>query len=432
MFLAIIALVSMVFVYQTARIVNLFRAASGGMSAVTGGAPASPGAPTPSRLPLPDLVLGLTRPAEWSDIGSDKISSPFSLTGGKLVPLEESISDMDEISSEVRQKFEKELPARLMARIKELPKPPDLPEVLIISAPMPDFRAFRETARYWYLMSRWFFSQGQHENALAIGAAILLLAHEVETFDVSGASLISRMIAIAVRNIGTSAIIEMSDKLKLPAARLKSWTAVLMRLHDDMPGMERAWMTEKKLIPSAFHQRNIPNRNRLAEAMCDPDRQKKYIDAYYDPLIEACQRPYREAMELSKEQQKKSDELQNILEPGLHYVGYFFMPEDFFMQFMMSIAVPSFKKAFEQDFRSRLVFRAAITTLALRAYQLEHKSLPDSLETLQQWLGKSLPTDIYTDKPLLYSNSGDKILRSAGPDGLPDTADDLVFMPLAP
>ncbi|KAF1082861.1 MAG: hypothetical protein GQF41_0628 [Candidatus Rifleibacterium amylolyticum] len=432
MLLAIVGLVAIVFVVQTARIVSLFRSASSGMSGVTGSAPASPAAPAPSRLPLPDLVLGLTRPAEWHDISSSKISSPFSLTGGKLVPLDEAISDMEEIKPEIRQRFEKELPARLMSRIKDLPEPPEIPEILIISAPTPDFRAIRETARYWYLMSRWFFSQGQHEIALAIDTAILLLAHEVETCDAAGASLISRMIAIAVRNIGTAAIMEMSDKLNLPAARLKSWTAVLMRLHDNMPGMERAWMCEKKLIPSVFHASNIPNRNRLAEAMCDPNRQKKYIDTFYNPLIEACKKPYPEAMEVARTHQKKAEELQRILDPGLHYLVYFFMPEDFFMQFMMSMAIPSFRKAFDQDFNSRQVFRAAIIVLALRAYQIEHKSLPDSLEELEKWLGKSLPADVYTDKPMLYNNSGEKILYSAGPDGKPDTSDDTVFMPITP
>ena|GEM_PF-6360651 len=432
MLLAIVGLLAVVFVVQTARIVSLFRSASGGVSKITGGAPSSPGKPAPARLPLPDFVLGLTRPADWREIPGGKISAPFSLSGRELVKLEESIADIGEITPEVRQRFEKELPARLIARMKNLPEPPEIPEILDISAPLQDFRTIRETARYWYLMSRWFFSQGQHEVALAIGTSILLLAHEVETCDISGASLISRMIAIAVRNIGTAAIIETADSLNLPAARLKSWTTVLMSLHDNMPGMERAWTCEKKLIPSAFHERNIPNRNRLAEAMCDPRRQKKYIDAFYDPLIEACKMPYREAMEASSNMQKEAEKLQRILDPGLHYLGYFFMPEDFFMQFMLSMAVPSFKKAFDHDFNSRQIFRASIIALALRAYQIEYKSLPDSLETLEKWLGKSLPTDIYTDKPMLYHNSGDKILYSDGPDGKPGTSDDTVFMPLKP
>lgn len=431
-FLAIVGLLTVVFLVQSARIASLFRAASGGVSTITGDASSSPGKPAPARLPLPDIVLGLTRPAEWREIQGSKISAPFSLSDRELFKLEESIADIGEISSDTRKRFEKELPARLIARMKNLPEPPEIPEILDISAPAQDFKTIRETARYWYLMSRWFFGQGQHEIALAIGTSILLLAHEVETCDISGASLIARMIAIAVRNIGTAAVIEMANSLNLPAARMKSWTAVLMSLHDNMPGMERVWMCEKRFIPSAFHERNIPNRNRLAEAMCDPRRQKKYIDAFYDPLIAACKMPYHEALEASFNMQKEAEKLQRILDPGLHYLVYFFMPEDFFMQFMMSMTVPSFKKAFEQDFNSRQVFRATIIALALRAYQIEHKSLPDSLDALEKWLGKALPADIYTGKPMLYSNSGDKILYSDGPDGKSGTSDDTIFMPLAP
>lgn len=425
------ALLGIAFVVQTARIVMLFQSAAGGMSSISGSAPAGPTAPKPSRLPLPGLVSGLTRPAEWPDISSSLISAPFSEYGGGLVPLEESLSSIEKMAPEIEQRFEKALPSRLMAALKDLPQPPEIPEVLIISAPTPDFRTIRETSRYWYLMSRWFFSKDKHETALAIGVANLLLAHTVETENIAGASLISRMIAIALRNIANAGILEMSDRIDIPAARMKSWTAAMLRLHDNMPGMERAWMCEKKLIPSVFHPSNIPNRNRLAEAMCDPRRQKKYIDAFFDPLIEACKMPYREAMEASRQKQKEVEKLQRITEPGVHYLGYFFMPEDFFMQFMMSMAIPSFKKAFDQDFRSRQIFRGCIIAVALRAYRLENQSLPDSLATLEKWLGKSLPADIYTDKPMIYNKTGNKTLYSAGPDGQPDNADDLLFMPLA-
>lgn len=429
--LAVGALLSFALAVQTARIIMLFRSPSAKKSAIVDtGASTSEGT-TSSRLPLPDLITGLTRQQTWPPITSKNISGLFPLRERSIIPLEDSLALVEkEVSPEIEQKFEKELPARLMARLRTMPQAPEIPEVLPMSSPRPDLKTLSTTSRYWYLMSRWFFSKNQHETALAIAAANLLLAHEVETANIAGASMVAREVANAMRFTANTGILEMSGNLNIPAAKLKKWTAVLMRLHDAMPGLERVCMCAKKVIPSAFHPDNLPDRDRLSEIMSDPGRQKEQIDAYYDPIIEACKLPFSEAMEVALKKQKEAEELQTIMVPGLHYFHYFFNPEDFLMKYILSTALPKFSNLFEQDFMARQISRGTISSIALRAYQLEHKALPDSLDALEKWLGKSLPKDVYTDKPIIFNKEGNKILQSTGPDGLPNTTDDLVFMPI--
>jgi len=240
------------------------------------------------------------------------------------------------------------------------------------------------------------------------------------------------MIAIALRNYGNIAIVEMAGDLNMPAARLKSWVGMMLKLEKAMVSMGRAITAEKMLIPSAFHPKNMKKGNYLAQAMNNPELQKKYLDPFFNPLIEACDKPYSEAKATFSQKKLEIQKIgDKVMTPGLHHIAHFFAPEDLFMQLMMSIATPNMKSALEQDFRSRQILRGAIAALALRAYQIEHKNMPESLQALETWLGTSLPTDIFSEKPLVYSKNGKKLLSSVGPDEQPDTDDDLVFMPVS-
>ena len=70
----------------------------------------------------------------------------------------------------------------------------------------------------------------------------------------------------------------------------------------------------------------------------------------------------------------------------------------------------------------------AKTLVAISAYKTEEKKWPESLEALEKWFGDTLGRDFFTGKPLIY-DPAKKILKSNGPDKLPNTEDDIVALP---
>jgi len=430
--LAFVALLVIAILFQTFRIVMLVRSPSASIFSLETSKSSDSGSVDSGHRPLPDLATGLMRQTKSPPIKSQDISELMAPHTKSLVPLADSLKLLGEVDSESETRFSKELPARLIARVKNLPGAPAIPEVLPMSSSSYDLSLLRETSHYWYLMGRWFLSKDRHETALAIAVAGILLAHEVETEDIVGLSITVRGMANYMRNVAATAILEMPDRLNIPAARLKIWASILLRLHDSAPALEKVCLCAKKAIPSAFHSDNFKVSDRLSEVM-NNSRSQQEIAAYFDPIIAASRKPFREAMKTVEMKNEEIEELHRIVSPGAHYLGYFFNPEDLIMKYVMSMALPRFKDLFERDFGSQQIFRGTVVVIALRAYQLEHDSLPDSLAELEAWFGKSLPiTDLYSDKPMVYNKSGSKNLISTGSDGLPDTSDDLIFMPILP
>jgi hypothetical protein len=422
--LVVVALSAIAILFQAFRIIMLVRSPSAKVFSIESS--------NSGHRPLPDLAEGLLRQTKSPPIKSQDISELMAPHKKSLVPLADSLSLLGEVEAESEARFSKELPARLIAIVKSLPEAPAIPEVLPMNPAGYDLSLLRDTSHYWYLMGRWFMNKERHETAIAIAIAGILLAHEVETGDIIGLSITVRGMANYMRNIANTALLEMPDRLNIPSARLKIWANVLLRLHNAATALEKVCLCAKKAIPSAFHSNNLKVGDRLSEVIND-SRSQQEIAAYFDPIIAASSRPFRDAIEIVNKKDEEVEELHRIVAPGLHYISYFLNPEDLMTKYIMSMALPRFKDLFERDFRAQQIFRGTVVVMALRAYQLEHDALPDSLAALETWFGKSLPiTDLYSNKPMVYNKSGSRILASTGADGQPDTNDDLVFMPVSP
>lgn len=382
------------------------------------------------RLDPPEFMVGLTPPEGFVIMGEMTSSLPTTNQEKSLVKDEKIIEHLEKVDKTLFSQISTQMRKNVVKQIKNLPEPLPVPEILDISSPMLSFRQIRETARYWYLLGRYYAIIGDFDASLTCFAAISMLGHITETYPAeSSASLISRMIATAVRNIGHTGLLESLPKLKMPANKLKQWLGVFLKLEKAMPSMARCLTAEKRMIPSVFHPKNMKASSGMIQKMQDKNLQDKYIGAHFDPLIKACDSPFPQAVEIGR---KKDDDIEKMMADlfTVSSLQYYFWPEELFIQFMMTIAVPNFKRAFNTDFRCRNIMRGTIAALALHAYQSEHNRFPDNLEALQKWLGRELPHDAYIEKPFSYNPGSAKILFSVGEDGKADTEDDLVFMPL--
>lgn len=98
---------------------------------------------------------------------------------------------------------------------------------------------------------------------------------------------------------------------------------------------------------------------------------------------------------------------------------------------LFNIGQASFESAIHTKCTESINFNGTRLLIALRAYQIEHSSLPDSLEKLVPDYISSIPQDAYDNKPLKYSLEK-KLIYSVGKDRKDDGGDGTEFNTTAP
>lgn len=382
------------------------------------------------KLPHPEIMRGLTLPEEVKNMDGSLIPSLYGSHQKPLLNRDEYARQLNGITENSRAKLESELLQRVNSMIKRLAEAAETPEVIDFKAPMHHLSEVRKTARYWYYAGRLSAAENKFTAALSCFTGTLILAHQMETDSAeTGASLINRMVASAIRRIAATGLLETIPDLTLAAADLKRWLSMLMLIEAKIPDFVRVIRCEKLTIPSAFHAKNSPPNTGMAAAMRDGDLHKSYLDPAIDPIIEACNKPYSELMRVASEKGYELEEMQANLF-SFSSLKYYFYPQGFMMKLLMTMALPNFKSAIQQDILTRQILRGAIIALAIKTYQREFGRMPESLEEMEKWLRIKFPLEIYSNKSFNFQSSGRKVLFSAGEDGKPSTDDDLVFVPL--
>lgn len=428
-FLAVTVLIILVFVGQAIRIGLLFvDFDKAEKSSKVNDAPLA-------KLPPDELMIGLTLPDEVKNMDGEKVPVLFERQKTPLLSSAEIKSQLEGWPESAKKHLLEDLLKRVVGSIKNLSEPCKLPEIININAPLPDYRGSKNTADYWYFAGRQFAIEGHYNAALSCFAGIAILAHKLEAgSSENSATLLSRMIAISLRRIASVGIFEMAPELNLPAKLIRQWASIFLHVENRIPDFSRCLALEKLNIPSVCDPKNMDVNAGYIKVLRDKDLQHKYIDAYFDPLIEACKKDfhtaYRVAQEKSDELNKLQDKLffshQNIF--SLTTLEFFFSPEDYIMMKTFAESTGSYHMAVHYDFLARQQLRAAAILLVIQAYKAEFKKMPESIEKLEDWFGKKLPLDLYSQKPFIYKPSGNKILYSVGEDCEADNADDLVFM----
>jgi hypothetical protein len=440
-FLIIAAILGFAFLFHVYRIVNLaldLRALAmlaNEPSTGTGGAPV--------RKPTLALVKGLVPEKLVGEKFGERVSSLYSTySGNELKPIAPIVEILKEVPDPLLHEMAQEIPIRVAKGFAKLNPPAPVPDYIDLGAPIHNFREARMIARFWYGYGRAMSQAGKHELALQTMCGIILFAQQLEADSAEGLSLITKMIGIAIRKIGATGLLEIIPYLQVPGSTFKLWAGNLLDLEAQVPSIALAYKSERMMIPSVLSPKALADaeaRNdgkriprTLIRAVSDKAFLESYLSPCYDPQIEACNQPFATAMKtISGQSQYIENMMTQSTTPGLHWVKYIFRPEAFVMETLMAICVPNFGKALQQDFLTRQTVRGAVIALALRGYKQDNGKLPATLGELATWLGKPIPDDFFSEKPLEYHPGKKPLLFSVGLDQKPATADDMVFIPLS-
>ncbi|MGM0601537.1 MAG: hypothetical protein ACQETH_17120, partial [Candidatus Rifleibacteriota bacterium] len=321
---------------------------------------------------------------------------------------------------------------RVSTNLKSLPEPMKVPQPIDLNAPIHNYKELRRVSRYWYFLGCSLAADHKYNESMACFTAITMLSYIMETGDnETSMTLINHMIGVALRKLAASGIIQTARHMKLSLEDTRRWISRLKKLENKIPDLTRVIKYEKQLIPSLYNPED-PNLNRSTFRALSSDKElhKKYLNPYYNPLIEALEGDsYSKTREVFNKTNTSIAHLQEQIFSATS-IKYFFSPEDLLIQLFLVVCYPNFSKALEQDRLSQSALRGAIVVFALQSYKQAWKVLPKDLKELENWIKIKMPNDVFTQKPFNYSPESRKVLFSPGPDLKENTDDDIVFIPL--
>ena len=421
-------LILLVIFIQGIRIAFMARDFKGSMK-VLNNLNAGPGA---ERLPLPDFAQGLTKPVKIKNYDSDKLPNLFGNYKKPSPKLSYIAEFLEILPADFRLETGKKLLRRVSNKLNALPELMKVPETINIGAPINNFKELRNVARYWYFLGCSLAESEKPNEAMACFTAITTLSYIMEAGDnETSMTLINHMIAVALRKLAASGIIQTARHLKLSLSDTQNWTSRLIKLENKIPDLTRAIQYEKQLLPSIYDPQDPTlSRSTFKTLSNNKDLHKKYLDPYYDPLVKALEADsYAKGKEVFDKITHKIIPLQEKVFSASS-IKYFFSPDDLLIQLFLVVCYPNFAKALEQDYLSRTALRGAIVVLALQSYKQAWKVLPENLQELENWIKIKMPNDAFTQKPFIYNPKSGKILFSPGPDLKENTDDDMIFIPI--
>ena len=411
--------------------------------------PPLPGARAKAKLPKYSLALlkGFTVPADLEIEVNQQVGSAWT-EGKRLFP------DASE-ATELYEKIASQTPLamrfadHLASHMDSLPTCASLPEMVDYGASTANYREIRTTARFSAFLAQYLAQRGKPDQAWVLACGPLLLGYhlEAEESTCAGLPLITRMISIVVRKIGTQALFELAPLLEVNRQRALATIALLQRIEAGMYSIITSLDQESKMLPSmaimlqhayvhgAAKKMFSSGPSMLTLTLSDPERVKRHLDPYYDPFRKVDGRPWKDVQPAAASVTKLLEAVMlKTSNPSTEWVLYAFQPSHLILDFLVGLSTPNMKKAIEQDYTCRQSMRGIGIAYGVAAFHREQGRWPATLSEAQQWLQVPFPEDLFTGDPLKYElKATDSVdLRSPGPDLLFGTSDDMVFLPFPP
>ena len=275
----------------------------------------------------------------------------------------------------------------------------------------PHLAAYQKLARLNTLRAMNLINEGKTEEGVNVILATLSIG---DAFEKSGDSMITYLVGSAIKHIALSGLQQSIPKMTYTQEQFNQLNGKLMGYSAKPEGLANGFKHEYKNQTYAINQMATGQGNNYtgshpAEIVLSvvskskfyhqPNKSKQlYVDLYRAHLKELAN-PCSQIKSIGVERQPA-----NI-----------FFQENGLGLLLFNIGAVSFSGTINTKCIVDFNLNATRVLLALRAYQLDNKSLPNSLQELTPAYISQLPIDPYDDQPLKYSKSK-KVIYSVGQD----------------
>ncbi len=336
-------------------------------------------------------------------------------------------------------------------------KPIELEELMKYAYPIaPNVETIRETAIYWYLLSRYFEKIGDFDNSIKISIGILYLARDWEREYDLGLSPMNKSLTQEFCRIGCKSILKWASKPKPKQYSLSKEYAkiILDYVKNEYPAsvcVKYGHHTFEDVLESSNLKYQFKN---FYHTLCSVKKTKAYaqiIKEVFEEPISYIDKPLYEIKDKLGNYQNRVNKLLSGKNFWVNNISLFFESNGTLTSYLVGINKYDFfkMKCSQEQKLAELEFTAI--ALAINSYFSQNNKMPDNIEELNKWFGRELPKNRLTNEPYEFNvkiesivpknefvgksfeteTIGKHLLYNYGVDGVPDleleNTDDIYF-----
>lgn len=300
----------------------------------------------------------------------------------------------------------------------------------------PKFETIKETAIYWYLLSRYLEKTNDNQSSLILSVGILYAARDLEREFDDGYIASHKTFTREICRIGCKSILLWASKPKPDNFELSKDLAkdILEYVKSENPA-SLIIKYNRIIFEKVFNNDVLENLHKkeyyiLSSIRSTKDYSNVIYELYEEPL-EFIDKPLYEINKELNNYKKNIDKLFDSLSKSKINISLVTKPEKTIMLHLIYLRghdFASMKKYHEQKL-AELEFTAI--ALAINSYASQNGKLPNSMEELSKWFGQELPKNRLTNEPYVLDLKGKHLLYNKGIDGIENLdskdTDDIYF-----
>ena len=267
---------------------------------------------------------------------------------------------------------------------------------------IPSYKNSRATARYWYFLSRLFEKNNDDEKALTLSLAIYYLAKDLETNYNTSCISITKMICLALNNIGSNSIIQFASRpRKISSTKIKETAKDILDFAKNDYPLSKTYEGELNYINENYYSIAKTVGYGLDSVISIAYFNMK-INGIYDDILKNIDDPNYDASSKMKELEKKIfNDSDNRLKRIFYYA---ILPEFATVDDIMQISFPNFKSSKDTYILCLAKMEMSAIALLINSFYSEKNRLPASIGELNKWFGSELPKNRLTNEPYKFFN----------------------------
>lgn len=300
----------------------------------------------------------------------------------------------------------------------------------------PEYETIKETAIYWYFLSRYLEKTNDYQNSLTLSLGIFYLSRDWERGYCDEYIAINKALSRSLCRIGCRSILVWASKPKPQNFSLSKNYAkdILEYVKTESPASLNV-KYERKQFEDILTSDVIKNRYKkesvILSSLKETNTYKNIIDEIYEKPLNFIDKPLYEINKEFDYYKENMNKLFKNQSSSTNIFPFIFNPEKNLTLHLINQRDHDFvsmKLSHEQKL-AELEFTAI--ALAINAYVSQNNKMPNNMDELNKWFGEELPKNRLTNEPYVLDITGKHLLYNKGIDGIENLdskdTDDIYF-----
>ncbi len=282
----------------------------------------------------------------------------------------------------------------------------------------PKMNTFRNTLRYWNLVSRYYDQKRDYDTSLLIIHGIFYLSRDLITKYNSSGFFSRRLVYQICNSVACDSILKWASIPRLNSHKLSKTVAIdiLDLVKNEYPFSQNLIYEQNYLEINTENFLKSIDKGKIA-SIIQSQEYKDMIDIYFKKPLEYIDKPLyelknkfkefeEETNNFSDEYNLKTDKIQKFL------INLFTKKEMIIAYNYFRLQYPNvkfFKEKYEENL-AKMEFVAI--ALAINSFYCERSRLPSSIGELGNWLDRELPNNRLTNQPYKLNLDGEYLLTN--------------------